>query len=55
MTPDERRTLMFAFGAVLMALGGGRMLLASHCVVLAHAALDGEEAGVGGWGLVYEG
>ena len=44
VTPDERRTLMFAFGAVLMALGGGRMLLASHCVVLAHAALDGEEA-----------
>ena len=44
VTPDERRTLMFVFGAVLMALGGGRMLLASHCVVLAHAALDGEEA-----------
>ena len=43
VTPDERRTLMFVFGAVLMALGR-RTLLASHCVVLAHAALDGEEA-----------
>ena len=43
ITPDERRTLMFVFGAVLMAMGG-KTLLASHCVVLAHAALDGEEA-----------
>lgn len=43
VTPDERRTLMFVFGAVLMAMGG-KTLLASHCVVLAHAALDGEEA-----------
>ena len=34
---------MFVFGAVLMAMGG-KTLLASHCVVLAHAALDGEEA-----------
>ena len=41
ITPDERRTLMFVFGAVLMAMGG-KTLLASHCVVLAHAALDGE-------------
>jgi tRNA pseudouridine-54 N-methylase len=39
LTHAERQTLMFNHGAVLLTLGR-RMLLASHCVVLSHSALD---------------
>ena len=39
LTQAERQSLMFNHGAILLTLGR-RMLLASHCVVLAHSALD---------------
>jgi len=37
--PRGEADAMFNHGAVLLTLGR-RMLLASHCVVLAHSALD---------------